>query len=86
MLHEWEMEEGGISFFLEKSEGKCSRGRPKIKWEDNFNMDLMEINYEGDWKTLAQSRVTWRAYVLAAMNFGFHNANDLELLISYIYR
>ena len=43
-------------------------GRPKIKWEDNIIWDLKEVDYEGDWKTLAQDRVTWSAYILAAMN------------------
>ena len=28
-----------------------------------------EMDYEGDWKALAQDRVTWRPYVLAAMKF-----------------
>ena len=44
------------------------RGRPKIRCEDNIIRDLKEVDYEGDWKTLAQDRVTWRAYVLMAMN------------------
>ena len=44
-------------FFLGNPERKRSRDRP------------MKIDYEGDSKTLAQDRVAWRAYVLAAMNF-----------------
>ena len=43
-------------------------GRPKIRREDNIVMNLKEVDYEGDWKTLAQNSVKWRAYVLAAMN------------------
>ena len=27
-----------------------------------------EVDYECDWKTLEQHKVTWRAYVLAVMN------------------
>ena len=45
---------------------KC--GRPKIRWEDNIIRDLEEIDYEGNWKALAQNKVTWHAYVLAAKN------------------
>ena len=31
-------------------------------------MPMSQLDYEGDWKTLDQDRVTWRAYVLATMN------------------
>ena len=30
--------------------------------------DLKEVDCEGDWKTLAWNRVTWRAFVLEAIN------------------
>ena len=53
---------------LGKLKGKCPHGKPKIRREDNFIWDLKEVDYEGGWKTLAQDRVTWHAYVLAAMN------------------
>mgnify|MGYP000604360692 CR=1 FL=1 len=45
--------------------------------KDNIIRDLKEVDYEGDWKTLDQNRVTWRAYVLAAMNFWVPQANEL---------
>ena len=51
--------------------GKPVGNRPhrlKIRWEDNIIWSLKKIGYEGDWKTLAQNRVTWHAYVLTAMN------------------
>ena len=48
-------------------------GKPKIRWKDNIIRDLKELDSEADWKTLAQDRVTWRAYILAAM---FHNASE----------
>ena len=38
------------------------------KGENNIIRDLKEIDCEGNWKTLAQDRVRWRACVLAAMN------------------
>ena len=38
-------------------------------WENNINHDLREIDYTGDdWRTLAEDREVWRAYVHAAMN------------------
>ena len=60
--------DGHIKILLGKPEGTRPRSRPKIRWEDNIIRDLKEVDYEGDWKTLVQDRVTWRAYVLAAMN------------------
>ena len=54
---------------LEKPEGTHPCGKPKISWEDNIITDLKEVDYEGVWKTLAQDKVTWHAYVLSAMNF-----------------
>ncbi|PSN50330.1 hypothetical protein C0J52_10122 [Blattella germanica] len=43
------------------------------KWEyngtNNINHDMRELDYtREDWKTLAQNRDVWRAYVLTAMN------------------
>ncbi|PSN33074.1 hypothetical protein C0J52_14146 [Blattella germanica] len=49
--------------------GKRPVGRPRMKWENNINQDLREVDYTGDdWKTLAQVRDVWRAYVRTAMN------------------
>ena len=49
---------------LGKPEAKCPRGRPKIRWKDNIIRYLKEVDYEGDWKTLAQDSD------MAAMNLG----------------
>ena len=38
---------------LGKPDGTRQRGRPKIRWDDNIIRDLKEVDYEGDWKTLA---------------------------------
>ncbi|PSN50957.1 hypothetical protein C0J52_07635 [Blattella germanica] len=49
-------------------------GKPEGKWpwENNINHDLREVDYTGDdWKTLAQDRGVWRAYVRTAMNQRF---------------
>ena len=51
-----------------KPEGKRPRDRPKIMWEDNIIWNLKEVDYESVWKTVVQDRVTWCAYVLAAIN------------------
>ena len=36
------------NLLLGKLKGKNSRGRPKIKWEDNITWNLKEVVYEGD--------------------------------------
>ena len=52
-----------------KPEGKCPVGRPRMRWEYNFNHDLREADYTGDdWNTLAEDREVWRAYVHVVMN------------------
>jgi hypothetical protein len=44
-------------------------GRPRRRWEDNINMDLQEVGYEGiDWIDLAQDRDRWRALVNAPIS------------------
>ena len=49
-----------------KSEGKGPFGRPRRKWEDNFEMDLQEVGYGGmNWIDVGR----WRALVYAVMNF-----------------
>ena len=35
---------------LGKPEGTRPRGRLKIRWEDNINRDLKQVDYEVDWK------------------------------------
>ncbi|PSN34785.1 hypothetical protein C0J52_06209 [Blattella germanica] len=59
----------GMRMLEGKPEGKRPVGRPRMKWENNINHDLRELDYTGDdWKTLAQDRDVWRAYVRTAMN------------------
>ena len=64
------MRDGGRAhtIFLGKPEETCPHGMPNIRWEDNIIRDLKDVAYEGDWKTFSQDRVTWRAYVLAAVD------------------
>jgi len=52
-----------------KPEGNRPLGRPRRRWEDNFKMDLQEVDCGGtDWIELAQDRDRWRALVNAVMN------------------
>ena len=57
-------ERGAWKLLVGKPEGKRPGGR-----ENNINHDLREVDYTGDdWRTLAEDREVWRAYVHAAMN------------------
>ena len=54
---------------VRKPEGKRPLGRPKLRWEDNINMDLQEVGSgDMDWIELAQDKDRWRALVNAVMN------------------
>jgi hypothetical protein len=52
-----------------KPEGKRPLGRPRRRWVDTIQMDLLETGWGGvDWIGLAQDRDKWRALVNAVMN------------------
>jgi hypothetical protein len=52
-----------------KPEGKRPLGRPRHRWIDNINIDLLQIGLSvEDWTCLAQDRYRWRALVNAVMN------------------
>jgi hypothetical protein len=51
-----------------KRKGERPLGRPRRRWVNNIKMDLGEIEWRGDWITLAQDRDKWRALVNAVMN------------------
>jgi hypothetical protein len=52
-----------------KPEGKRPLGRPRRRWIDNINMDLLEIGLSVvDWIGLEQDRYRWRALVNSVMN------------------
>jgi hypothetical protein len=52
-----------------KPEGKGPLIRPRHRWADNINMDLIVIGWSGmDWIYLAQDRNLWRALVNTIMN------------------
>ena len=62
-------ERGAWKLLVGKPEGKRPVGRPRMRCENNINHDLREIDYTGHyWKSLAEVREVWRAYVHAAMN------------------
>ena len=49
-----------------------------MRWENNINHDLREVDYTGDdWKSLAEDGEVWRAYVHAAMNLRVRSASEL---------
>ena len=59
---------GAYRVLVGKPEGKRPLGRPRRRWEDNIRADLKEVGCgESNWIQLAQDRVLWRAYVVAAM-------------------
>jgi hypothetical protein len=52
-----------------KTKRKRTLGRPRHSWEDNINMDLLQIGLgDMDWIDLALSRNKWRALVNTIMN------------------
>jgi hypothetical protein len=54
---------------VRKPEGKRPLGRPRRKWMDNIEMDLLEIGLNVvNWIGLAQGRCSWRALVNSVMN------------------
>jgi len=52
-----------------KPEGKRPLGKPRLRWEDNINMDLQEVGCGGMERTdLVKDRDTWPAVVNVVMN------------------
>ena len=52
-----------------KPGGKRPLGRPRLKWEDNINIDLQEVGCGSmDWIELAQGRYRGRALVNTLIN------------------
>jgi hypothetical protein len=57
------------SLLVEMPKGKRTLGRPRRRWIDNSEMDLLEVGLSiVDWIGLAQDRYRWRALVNAVMN------------------
>jgi hypothetical protein len=55
-----------------KPKGRRPLGRPRLRWEDNINMDLQDVECGVmDWNVLAQDRNSCRAIVNAVMNLRF---------------
>ena len=60
---------GVVRVLVGKPEGKRPLGRPRRRWEDNFKMDLQEMECGFmDWIELAQVRDRRRTLVNAVMN------------------
>jgi hypothetical protein len=47
-----------------KPEGKRPLGRPRRRWKDNINIDLVDI----EWNVLCQNRDQWWTLVNTVMN------------------
>jgi hypothetical protein len=60
--HEARMREGEVrKCLMGKPAVKRPRGKPRHRWEDDFKMDLQELEWRGvDWIDLAQDRDRWR--------------------------
>jgi hypothetical protein len=53
---------------VRKREGSSLRRRPRRRWEDDIEMDLKEIGWDGvDWIYVAEGRDKWRALVNTVM-------------------
>ena len=64
--HVARMGERCIQGLVRKPGGKRTRGRLRLRWEDNIKMDLREMARGGmDWIDLAQDWDRWRALVNA---------------------
>jgi hypothetical protein len=52
-----------------RPEGRRLLGIPRLRWEDNIKMDIMEKRFgDVDWIYLAQDRDRWPALVNTVMN------------------
>jgi hypothetical protein len=59
---------GAYRILVGRTEGRRPLGRPRRRWEDNFNMDFQDVGWGVDWIELAQDRDRWRAVANAVMN------------------
>jgi hypothetical protein len=49
--------------------GKRPLARPRLRWEDNNNIDFQDVGWGGmTWVDLAEERDRWRALMNAVMN------------------
>jgi hypothetical protein len=55
---------------VRKAEGKRPIGRQRLRWVDNIEIDLREIEWgDMDWIDLAQDMDQWRVLANTVMNF-----------------
>jgi hypothetical protein len=58
-----------IGYWWESQKETDQLGRPRRRWVDNIEMDLIEIGWDGvDWLDMAQDRDQWRALVNTVLN------------------
>ena len=69
----WGKRRGAYNVLFGKPEGKRPLGKPRHRWEDNTEMYLKEISWEGmDWIDLAEDGNRWQAFVNMVMNLIFY--------------
>jgi len=57
---------GAYRVLVGRPAGRRLLGKPRRRWADNINVDLMEVGWEGaDWVGLVQDRDSWRSVVNA---------------------
>jgi hypothetical protein len=74
-----------------RPKGKRPLGRPRHRWEDNINLDLMGTGTNGaNWIWLTQDRFWWLAFVNTVMNLWvplikqvFDKLSDYQLFKEY---
>jgi len=68
---------GSYRFWVGRYDGKRPLGRPRRRWEDNVEFDLQKVGWGFvDWVYLTHYRDSWRALVIAVINFLFPQNTD----------
>ena len=63
-----ELSRNAYIILVGKPEGNRPLGRPRLRWEDNIEMDLKQMGCDEEWIDLCQDRGQYRAYLRTIMN------------------
>jgi hypothetical protein len=59
---------GAYGALVGKPQGRRPLDIPRLRWEDNIKMDLLEVGWGGmEWISLAEDRDRWQAVVNTVM-------------------